>query len=291
MAVRTAPSLDRVGRGAPLPASDRPGLRRPSPVAVVLVTLSGAALAAYVWVALSRMGSPGALEWMEGGVAGHVGRVLAGHSVYGPPSLSFTPYLYTPLFYYVGAAFSAVLGAGLWPLRLVSFLSSIALVAAIGRLVWWDTRSRWAAAGAAGLFLACFRLGGAWLDLARVDTLCLALLMWSLVLARGATGARRAALAGFLAVLAVMTKQVALVPALAVIPHLAIGGRRRAAAYSLTLGAGLAAATVLLQVTSRGWFLYYALRLPLHHRIVTAAVGRFWTVDLVSHLWPALVVV
>lgn len=263
-------------------------VRRPVLPAVVVV-LSGAAIACYVSVALARIGSPVGLEWMEGGISLHVQRVLSGHSVYGPPSVAFTPYLYTPLFYYVGAAFRAVLGAGLWPLRLVSLLSSLALFGAAAKLAWVETRSRWAAVAGAGLVAAFFAASGSWLDIARVDTLCLALVCWSLVTVRVSRRPLGAAAGAVIAVAAVMTKQIALLPALAVLPYLWRTNRRSLWAYGATFGVGLAVTTAVLQLTSRGWFLFYAVRVPLHHELVPGEITRFWTADMGTRLWPVAV--
>ena len=299
MALTTTPPA-APARERPAPSRSRPGswgtddpvvTRSRAPRRIlpgVVVALSAAAVACYLAVALARIGSPAELEWMEGGVSMHVQRVLDGHSVYGPPSIGFTPYLYTPLFYYVGAAFRAVLGSGLWPLRLVSLVSSIALMTAVARLAWTETRSRWAAVASAGVLAACFSAGGAWLDVARVDTLCLALLFWSLAIARTARRWPVAMAAGALAAAAVMTKQVAALPALAVLPFLWRRDRRLFGAYAGALvGLGVAAAAVL-QWTSGGWFLFYAVQVPLHHELVPSEYVGFWTADLWGRLWPAV---
>src|SRR3569623_422087 len=117
---------------------------------------------------------------MEGGMVGQVRWVLEGHQLYGPPSTSFTPYLYTPLYVYVCAPVAWLTGVGYLPLRLVSLVSSLVLLAVLG---WWAAREAddvWAGPGAAGLFAACFGLAGSWLDLARGDSLFLALLFGGL---------------------------------------------------------------------------------------------------------------
>ena len=82
-------------------------------------------LAAYLFIALQRIDYPFEIEWMEGGSAGHVARVLAGESLYAPPTLAFTPFIYTPLYFHGSAWFAQLLGEGFLPLRLVSFLSSL----------------------------------------------------------------------------------------------------------------------------------------------------------------------
>ncbi len=246
-------------------------------------------LATFVVIALLRMRSPFELEWMEGGMVDHVRRVLDGHQLYGPPSLSFTPYLYTPLYSYVGAAFSWVLGVGYFPLRLLSLLASLAAMLVVGWWVFRETGQRWAGFVAAGLLAACYRIGGSWFDLARVDSLFLALLLEGLFLARFSRGRRRAALAAAVLVLAVLTKQEALLPALAPLPFLWRRDRGVAVTFAGTLAAGVGAAVLVLQVTSGGWFLYYVVEVPLAHKLLAEEVVRFWTRDLLR-LAPATVV-
>jgi 4-amino-4-deoxy-L-arabinose transferase-like glycosyltransferase len=57
----------------------------------------------------------------------HVLRVLSGQKLYVQPSLEFVPFIYPPLFVYLSAMVSMVTGVGFEPLRLVSFVSSLAV--------------------------------------------------------------------------------------------------------------------------------------------------------------------
>ena len=98
-------------------------------------------VACYLAVALTRFRYPYQLEWMEGGVLLHVQRVLNGQQLYGAPSLHFTPFLYTPLYYYVSAGFAWLVGLHLSTLRIVSIVSSLVALGAVYRLVWLETRN------------------------------------------------------------------------------------------------------------------------------------------------------
>jgi hypothetical protein len=73
--------------------------------------ISGAAVglavtfvALYVYTAALRVTYPFDLEWEEGAFMDHVLRVVHGDPIYVRPSLDFTPFIYTPGYYYVGAA-------------------------------------------------------------------------------------------------------------------------------------------------------------------------------------------
>ena len=94
----------------------------------------------YILIALTRMTYPYQLEWMEGGSVDHVRRILTGHQLYGKPSLSFTPYIYTPLYFYVSAMVTKVIGIGFVPLRFVSFVSSLGCFMMIFLFVKRETR-------------------------------------------------------------------------------------------------------------------------------------------------------
>lgn len=252
----------------------------------VLVLCAVWFLLAYLGVAVLRLRTPYELEWMEGGMVDHVRQVMAGHDLYRQPSLHFTPYLYTPLYYYASAAVSWVIGVGYVPLRVVSLASS---TFAFGTVGWWvakETADRWAGLLAGALLAACFQLGGNWYDLARVDSLFLALVVAGLAVSRFARSRRGGVAAGVLMVLAVLTKQEALLPAAAPVIFLWRRDRSVARAYVLTVAIGLAVCLGVLQLSSGGWFSYYALAVPLSHKLITSEITHFWTKDMLV-LLPA----
>src|SRR5262245_48143880 len=176
---------------------DQTRLRPPS-ARFVIAVVAGMFIVMYVIVALLRLRYPYELEWIEGGMVNHVAQLRGGQSLYRAPSLTFTPDIYTPLYFVVAAVVSFVTGTGFVALRLVSLLASLVLLAAIAKLAHRETKDPVAGLIAAGLFAACYRISGAWLDIAREDTLCLALLFCGLVVARDARTTRRGVAAGVL---------------------------------------------------------------------------------------------
>jgi hypothetical protein len=60
-----------------------------------------------VFVIASRIRYPHDLEWMTGSVLDHVERVRNGVPVYTAPTARWIPFLYPPLFYWLGKATSA----------------------------------------------------------------------------------------------------------------------------------------------------------------------------------------
>ncbi|HSO94911.1 MAG TPA: glycosyltransferase 87 family protein [Acidimicrobiia bacterium] len=247
-------------------------------------------IACYAAVAITRFRAPYQLEWLEGGVLLHVRRVLNGQPLYGAPSLQFTPFLYTPLYYYVSAGLAWLIGLHLSTLRIVSILSSVAALGVVYRMVWLETRNRWAAIIAAGLLAACFRLAGAWLDLARVDSLFLALLLVGLLCVRQTSTRRGALVAGVVLAAAFLTKQSAAVPMVVVIPFLWRRGRGLAVVYGATLGVILGGTTLWFNHATGGWYSQYVLRLAGQHTVATNEYLDFFTHDLLRPLSVVLVV-
>ncbi|HYE95619.1 MAG TPA: glycosyltransferase family 39 protein [Rubricoccaceae bacterium] len=252
--------------------------------------LALAHVAVFVGVAALRIGYPYELEWIEGATLQHVERVQGGLPVYTAPGLAFTPLLYTPLYYAVGAGVEAVLGTGLSALRLVSLLATLAAAALVAALVRGEGAPRAVAAFAAGLFVASYAVGGAWYDLARVDALALALFLAFVYTARHARSGARYAVAGVLLALAFLTKQTTLAMGLPLVAYAFVTAGRRAWPMVASLAAGIGGAVLTLHLASGGWFGYYAFTLPGTHPWVPQAVFTFWAYDLARPFAVALLV-
>lgn len=288
------PQPDRTGRGGPdtTGGGGRAGVADPTrvvrPLRVVLAIVGAAFLAGYVAIAIARMRYPYELEWIEGGVVDEVRQALSGHSLYVKPSLHYMPNIYTPLYYYVAAVPTKIFGLGFFGPRLVSFLASLAAFACVGALVRTETRDNLIAFVSACVFAACFRRGGAWFDLARVDSLFVALLFAGLVIARRARTSGGAAAAALVMTLSFLAKQSALIPALAVAIFLWKRRRTLGLWYAGTLGAELLATTAVLNLWSHGWYRFYVIDMPAAHEIVGQEYRAFWTTDLLAPLGLAL---
>lgn len=163
-----------------------------------------------------RIGFPLELEWMEGGSLHQALRLQQGLPIYPVPSAEFVPFLYTPLYPALLAALGFVFPLD-YPLgRAVSVLAVVAIGVGLWRLVGREGKPRAHQAAAVGLWCAGYVFSFRWYDVARADSLFLALLLWGLLLLRDARGRpRRAALAGLLVALAFWTKQTAAVFVLA----------------------------------------------------------------------------
>ncbi len=249
--------------------------------------VGGAAILAYVCVALLRIRYPFELEWMEGGSLDHVRRVLEGKPLYVEPSLSFTPFLYPPLYYLVSAGFAKVLGLGFAALRSVSLLSSLASLGLIFEIARRESRSASAGFVAAGIFAACFHAGGEFYDLARVDSLALALMLGGVCLLRSGSTATAQGIAGTLLALSFLAKQTSLVAFLPVLAWAVASRPRPRIACAVAATAAIGIVLSLLHARHDGWFGYYAFSLPAGHAVEPKWIAGFWTGDLLPFL-PAL---
>ncbi len=236
-----------------------------------------------------RLAYPFELEWQEGAMVVHVLRVMAGRRLYVPPSLDFTPFIYPPLYFYAAAGLANFVGVGFLPLRLLSLLSTLVLLALVGYGVYRETGAGDAAGVAVALMAASYRLNGTWFDLGRVDAFFLLLTFTAILVLRFAKAGWHEALAAFLFTLAFLTKQTAVfVVALLYVYMFLKGGQRRWAfvgSFPLFMGVSF----LFFHVHTHGWFTYYVLRLPSGHALLPYMVKRFWTHDILPHFTLAMV--
>jgi 4-amino-4-deoxy-L-arabinose transferase-like glycosyltransferase len=230
------------------------------------------------------------LEWLEGGSVAEVRRLVSGQQLYVRPTISFVPGNYPPLYFYVAAVATKVFGAGFFSLRLVSFTASIGVFVLIACLAHYETRTWWAGIVASGLFAACYRIGGAWLDVARVDSLFLCLVIASIYAVRVARTWPVVTLAALLTVLANFTKQNAVFVAAGLCVYLLYRRWRWAVLYGAVVSGLSVTVSVVWNAVTHGWFWYYNYEVTGVHRVVTSRVAGFWFHDLLGHLAIALII-
>lgn len=254
-----------------------------------LFSIAAACLVIYFWMAYYRLRYPFDLEWIEGGMVDQVQRLLHGQSMYVAPSIHYVPFLYPPFYFYLSAAVSLLVGSGLFPLRLVSFAASLVSFTVIYLIVRAETKNSRAALLSTGLFAAAFRVTGAWLDIARVDSLFVALWLLFLYFARGKKSFGYSVLTGLFAGLAYLTKQTALIACLPVLIFLFWRNWKYAfsslAAAALTVGIP----SLMLNQASTGWYSYYVFGLLSQQtQWLPLEFVTFWKDDLLVHLPVAI---
>ena len=245
-----------------------------------------------------RISYPYDLEWMEGGMLHHAQRIRDGQGIYGPPSIDFIPYLYTPLYPSVlallGGAFGVTYSVG----RAISVLSLLG-IAVTAALQISSKRHEHASRGPAwvavalglGLFSAAYPISDGWYDLVRADTLFLMLITVGIgALPRwcktgeGLAGHAQVAASATILGLAFFCKQTGFV-------YVALGGvmvlvlaRRRLPIYVLVAGMIGLGGTALMQSSTDGWFWTYVSEIHRQHdfnwgRFATSFWYMLWRTD------------
>jgi hypothetical protein len=248
------------------------------------------AIVAFLYVALTRMSYPYELEWLESGIAEHVNRLLDGQPLYTSPGADFVQLPYAPLYFVVGAAASVFTGVHFWTLRAVSVLSIIAAFWLIHAIVRRDTESVSAGFIAAGLFAATFGLSAFWFDVAKPDSLFLAITLGGIYSARRATTTKGAIVAAVIMTVAVFTKQTALFALAPIGLYLLATKWRIGVTYlgtSLVLGGGV---TLVLNALSGGWYNYFVWELLFQHAIIEEHKKLFFTEDI-QPFWPVALLI
>ena len=240
-------------------------------------------IAAFLVTSLMRIWFPYLLTWMEGPAVDHICRILEGRSLYGPPSIEFTPFLYPPLFYYISALFMKLLGIGLLIPRLISLFSTIIVFVLIWRLVKWETGSGFYGLVGAGFFAGINPLVHSYLDQSRIDALFIMLLLLGFYILR--TGAHKHSLYLSAAVffLALFTKQQALPVVILIAVVLLCENFKKCLKFSLTFASLSLAAFVFFQLKSSGWFFFYVFKLPKAHVMRSELAGLIFK-DLLSNV-------
>lgn len=247
----------------------------------------------FVFIAAHRARYHFDLEWMEGAIIDHVARVLSGRSLYVPPSVDFVPLIYTPFYYWVCAPFAALLGVDYFAARLVSLLATLACFALVFGIVYRESnvggrrglQAVLPAVVATGVYAGTFALSGGWLDLARVDSLFVALCLGALFTARWARTPGGLLAAALLTFLAFFTKQAGL----AVLPGIAISlwalrGSRSAFLFAGATLALVGGSVLALHHVTGGWSTYYLFLVPASHPNDVVEYLNFWKVEVFAEV-------
>lgn len=251
---------------------------------MISMPLSIYSLLTLLFLFSERMTFPFELHWMEGGSVDHVQEILEGRSLYRAPSIEFTPYTYTPLYFYAAAFVAKLTGTGFVPLRMVSVASTIGLLILIVRLAYHYSKNSIASLVAAALYASSFGFTGFWFDTGRADSLLLFFLMagFSLLVTLPYRPAAQMVAGAFIA-LAFFSKQVALPIAFPVIATFVLIHKRHSVPLLVSGGSVFLIGTVALAYFSDGWYWFYVYASPkyrwLHHlslvHTIRVAIGEF----------------
>jgi 4-amino-4-deoxy-L-arabinose transferase-like glycosyltransferase len=250
----------------------------------VLLSLGILFVLVFIIIAMIRIRYPFELEWTEGALVDHVSWLLSGHKLYVPPTIEFVPYLYTPLYFYVGAALSQITGVGFFPLRLLSFVASLGCIGIIYLFVKRETKSIFAGFLAASFFVATYRLGGSWFDVARIDMMFLLFFLMAIYLIRFHETWQSYLLAGIFVTLSFLTKQTALLYSIPIGFYCIIRRPKLGIFFVGSAAVLIVGSSVILDRIHDGWFNYYVFKLAPHHYLLRHRIIFYWIEDLLAPL-------
>ena len=216
--------------------------------------------ALFVFVAIRRILYPYEVEWNEGAILDHAIRVMHGESLYTAPSLTFAPFVYTPIYYWITAIVMKIAGVGLWSGRLISVAATFTTAYLVATIVYRETATKHLALIAALLYLAFYHATGFFYDIVRMDALALsfgiAAVYCALYIRRGEI------LAAVCIALAYFTKQqmIAFWPPLAA--WFIFYDRKRALSFILSSGLLVALIHFTLIWTTNDWYRFYTITIP-----------------------------
>jgi hypothetical protein len=252
----------------------------------LLGTLSALMVVAFLFTAVKRLHFPFEYDWIEDGVLASVRHVRSGAPLYQLPSVNFTAYLYTPIYFYAAAALSKLTGTSYATLRLLSIFATLGCFGVIYALVYTEVRNRLAAFAAVGFFAACYPVTLGSFDIGRVDMLYLFFVLSAFF----ATRRLNPVVAALLWVCAFQTKQGVLPIAVLALSYDWQHPRR--VLYGLTtFVAAIAASVVWLTLASGGWYRYYVFGLAGSFGFEIHQAVHFFPVDLLGVCGIALVLV
>jgi hypothetical protein len=252
----------------------------------LLAALSAASVLVFLFTAAHRLHFPFEYDWVEDGMLSSVRRIRCGLPLYSPPSVYFTPYLYTPIYLYAAAGISRLAGTGYPALRLLSILSTLGCFGLLYGLVYAEVRRRLSAIAAVGFFAACYPVVQGSFDVGRVDMLYLFFVLSAFF----ATRRLNPVVAALLWVCAFQTKQGVLPIALLALCY----DWQRPRRILLGLSAfvlGMAASILWLTHLTDGWYRYYVFGLAGGFGYSVHQAVHFIPVDLLGASGIALVVI
>jgi hypothetical protein len=255
----------------------------------ILALVSIGYIALFLALACIRLRFPYELEWIEGAKIDQMRWILSGRPLYGPPDIHFIPFAYTPLYFYLSAGLMKWMGIGFAAPRLISILSTSGCFLLIYLIVHKDDDHPIPGIIAAGIYAASFALTGDWMDLAKVDSLFMLLILAAFYSSLARSGAVMSVISGILFALAYFTKQLALPVILVFAPISMVISRGKTWLIWLTASTLGIGAFLIMDYSSQGWFSFYTLQAISGHTLVSGWL-TFWRL-LLSKMWPATLLI
>lgn len=244
----------------------------------------------FLFTSGGRLFFPYQLEWMEGEILIYVYRLSTQQNLYTEPTFEWTPFLYNFLYFYVTYAVDYLFSNGLISGRLISIISTIGTCFLLCLVVNKITSKLVYGVLACTIYLASYVPSGAWMDLARVDSLFLFFTSISIFGLFDKSRFRAPLLVLMGLVGSFLVKQ----SALTMFPFFCCAffiHRPKTAIYiAILLFIAIAGVTYVGNLITDGWYAYYIFQLAAEHKWITYRYWSFFTHDLGGWFAPAIVV-
>ena len=235
---------------------------------------------------------------MEGDTLIQVHRILQGKLLYAQPSFQYIAMIYPPIYFYISALFSRLIGFGFFPLRLVSFVSSLGCISVIYFICRKEGTGILPALIASGFFASTYKLGGAWFDIARVDMLALFLVLLAVYLIR-IKSMEAYIIAGIVFALSCLTKQTNLFILVFLCLYFILIDRNKSLGFVFTSIACFLIVSLSLDHVFSGWYSFFVYKiafgsgsnLPITASMTLNSVGDFWLNSLLFPIPITLVLI
>ncbi len=269
----------------------------------------------FLYTVGARFGYDYDLEWMEGGMLHHAWRIAHGLTIYPKPSVEFIPFLYTPLYPATVALLGSVFGLSYQCARAVSLLGVAVVMVCLAGITYRSVKalsdgpirpSLWTLGGAAaaaglGLYASGYPWTYGWYDIARVDSMLMALVIGALYALQvwGPRSRHSQTLGGWfdwrIAVVAAIlgvsffAKQTGVIFVAAGGAILLVANWRAIPSYVAITGAIGLGGTYIYNKATDGWFWDYIF---VYHQRHTSDIKRFWgAITRFWHHYPAMLCV
>ena len=233
-----------------------------------------------IFIVINRIRYPFYLEYVEGDTLIQVYRILQGKALYAQPSFQYVALDYTPFYFYVSALFARLIGFSFFPLRLVSFVSSLGCISLTYLICRKEGTGILPALIASGFFASTYELGGAWFDIARVDMLAIFLVLLAVYLTRFKSLAAYI-IAGIVFALSCLTKQTNLFILAVLCFYFILFERNKSLGFVFSSIACFLIASWRLDQISSGWYSFFVFRITFGSGAITPSlvldsVPKFW---------------
>ncbi len=247
---------------------------------IMLWIASGILTIIFFWSVLHRLFYPYELYHEEGLAADHVQRILEGKKLFVEPSMDFIPFIYTPLYFYIAAFFSKIIGFSFIPLRLVSILAATGTAIIIFRWVQREGGNFLYAGFTAALFLAFYPAGLTFYDVGKPDMLFVFFSVTAFYAFHFGESRKAILFSAFLFLLAFLTKQSTLFFLTPFLIYVAFTNQKHKWSFIVGVLSSLIFSICILNLLTSGWFNFYIFKLPGNHPFRWESLWMFWQYNI-----------